>query len=69
MSQTVASPCVSVCRMHDPTGLCTGCARTLDEIACWTLLDDAERRAVWHELPARRIVLQRLGVYAGLEPT
>jgi uncharacterized protein len=39
----------------DPlTGLCTGCCRTLDEIAAWSVLDDAAKRAIWAALPARR---------------
>ena len=48
------SPCVNVCRMNEATGLCEGCLRTLDEIACWSLLDDAEKSAVWDELAQRR---------------
>jgi predicted Fe-S protein YdhL (DUF1289 family) len=49
----VASPCISVCRIDDASGLCAGCLRTLDEIAVWSALDDDERRAVWVELAAR----------------
>lgn len=37
-----------------PKGLCTGCLRTLDEIARWSAMSDAERRAVIAALPARR---------------
>lgn len=51
---TVPSPCISVCRMDEATGWCEGCMRTLDEIAAWSLLDDAEKRAVWAELGPRR---------------
>jgi hypothetical protein len=40
--------------MNEATGLCEGCLRTLDEIACWSLLDDAEKSAVWDELEQRR---------------
>ncbi len=40
----VPSPCISVCRMSESTGLCEGCLRTIDEIAAWSLLDDAQRR-------------------------
>ena len=40
--------------MDDETGWCAGCLRTLDEIACWSLLDDDEKDAVWVELDARR---------------
>ena len=35
-SQNVPSPCISVCRMDEATGLCQGCWRTLGEIAIGT---------------------------------
>ena len=50
----VPSPCINVCRMSPSTGLCEGCLRTLDEIAAWSTLDDAARRAVWLQLDQRR---------------
>ncbi|HEV2219238.1 MAG TPA: DUF1289 domain-containing protein [Casimicrobiaceae bacterium] len=50
----VASPCISVCRMDDATGLCIGCLRTLDEIAAWGTLDDDARREVWVAIALRR---------------
>jgi len=50
----VASPCISVCVMVPATGLCSGCLRTLDEIASWSALDDDARRAIVAKLPARR---------------
>ena len=50
----VASPCISVCRMDDATGLCVGCLRTLDEIAVWGLLDDDTRRDVLQAISERR---------------
>ena len=49
----VASPCINVCRMSS-VGVCEGCFRTLDEIACWSILDDDEKLAVLALLPARR---------------
>ena len=39
--------------MHQPSGLCVGCGRTLDEIALWSVLDDDDKRAVWALLPGR----------------
>ncbi len=51
---TVASPCTSVCRMDARTGWCEGCLRTLDEIAAWAELDDADKRVVWRRLDERR---------------
>lgn len=56
----VASPCVSVCRMHEPTGWCEGCLRTLDEIAFWSVLDESDKAAVCVEIDRRRIEWIRL---------
>ena len=50
----VASPCISVCVMDEKTGWCTGCFRTIDEIAVWGMLEDDDKRAVLAELPGRR---------------
>jgi len=40
--------------MNPETELCEGCSRTLDEIAAWSAMSDAEKRAVLAQLPARR---------------
>ena len=59
----VASPCISVCRMDERTGLCSGCLRTIDEIATWSVLDDDARRAVLDAIAARRARLpEEIGV-------
>ena len=50
----VPSPCINVCQIDAASGLCTGCRRTLDEIASWSRLDDARKRAVWARLAERR---------------
>ena len=50
----VPSPCTNVCRMNDASGWCEGCFRSIDEIVAWAVLDDAEKRAVWRQLEARR---------------
>ena len=47
------SPCIKVCQMDPQRGLCLGCARTLDEIARWGTMTDAERDAVMRELGKR----------------
>ena len=49
----VPSPCKNICVMDEPSGHCSGCGRTLDEIALWSVLDDDDKRAVWALLPAR----------------
>ena len=49
----ILSPCIGICTMA-ADGWCEGCARTLDEIARWSLFDDAQRRLLMDEvLPAR----------------
>jgi len=50
----VSSPCVSVCVIDAPTGLCAGCYRTLAEIASWIDLSADERRALIRTLGERR---------------
>ena len=54
-SAEVKSPCVEVCQLDAGLGTCVGCLRTLDEIARWSGMDDAERKAVLAALPARRV--------------
>jgi predicted Fe-S protein YdhL (DUF1289 family) len=53
MPRDVPSPCVSVCRMEAASGLCTGCLRTLEEIAGWSGLEDACKRRVWRSIELR----------------
>jgi hypothetical protein len=51
--RAVLSPCIGVCEMRDD-GLCAGCLRTLDEIARWGTMGDAERLRLMDEvLPSR----------------
>ena len=49
----IETPCIKVCVMNATTGLCTGCGRTLEEIARWATLDAETRSRVMAELPAR----------------
>jgi predicted Fe-S protein YdhL (DUF1289 family) len=50
----VPSPCISVCVLDARGGYCTGCFRTLDEIAAWGTLDAAAKRRIVALLPARK---------------
>ena len=50
----IKTPCVKVCVMDPQHRLCRGCFRTLDEIARWGTMSDAEREHVMLGLPARR---------------
>jgi len=51
-SSTQLSPCIGVCALHE--GVCTGCLRTLEEIAAWSRMGDDARRALMERLPGRR---------------
>ncbi|MDP1534060.1 MAG: DUF1289 domain-containing protein [Rubrivivax sp.] len=46
--------------MHEASGWCSGCLRTLDEIAAWAALDDQAKLEVRIELSRRRVVWRRL---------
>lgn len=51
--KVVLSPCIGVCEL-DAEGTCTGCLRTVDEIAGWSTMGDDERlRLMTQVLPAR----------------
>jgi predicted Fe-S protein YdhL (DUF1289 family) len=52
--RAIVSPCVNICRIEPATRRCRGCARTIDEIARWTALSDAERDRILADLPARK---------------
>ena len=48
------TPCIKVCIVDRAANRCTGCGRTLQEIALWSRMTDAERRAVMVRLKARK---------------
>lgn len=58
--ETISSPCQKICAVDGRSGVCVGCGRTLKEIAGWIGLEEAERRAIMAELPARLAVLSPL---------
>ncbi|MDD4887155.1 MAG: DUF1289 domain-containing protein [Thiomonas sp.] len=51
---TVPSPCINVCSMDEATGLCRGCARTLDEIARWASMKEQDKLRVWRLIRLRQ---------------
>lgn len=53
------TPCIRICVIDQPSGLCEGCGRTLDEIANWSALTDGERRNIMNALPTRLDPLKR----------
>lgn len=56
--EEIESPCVKICVVHPEARICTGCLRSIDEIAGWGRMSREERRRVMAELPARRDTLQ-----------
>lgn len=50
----VPSPCVNVCQMDPVSGLCRGCARTIEEIGGWMDFSNPEKLAVLEKIEARR---------------
>ena len=50
----IASPCINVCKMDEQTGLCSGCFRTIDEIAAWAGIDDSRRLSILAAVARRR---------------
>lgn len=49
----VDSPCIKICVIHPEERICVGCYRSIEEIATWSRLTPAERRAIMADLPAR----------------
>ncbi len=58
----MTSPCVKVCQMDPRRGLCLGCWRSLDEIARWSSMSDAERQRVTDVLPYRKLDVAKIAV-------
>ena len=51
--------------MNAERAVCIGCYRTLDEIARWSEMGDAERGAVLAALPARRSLAEAVAALRG----
>ncbi|MBV9330616.1 MAG: DUF1289 domain-containing protein [Alphaproteobacteria bacterium] len=49
----ISSPCNKICTLDAASGLCTGCGRTLDEIARWGSMDEPERLRIMATLGER----------------
>ncbi len=58
----VSTPCVNVCVIDTPSGLCAGCGRTLAEIGNWAMMSENDRKATMKLLATR---LRALGTRRG----
>lgn len=54
--EVAPSPCISICELDERQGRCQGCFRTLDEIAAWGALGDADKLQIWQRIEARQTV-------------
>lgn len=52
-SKSSVSPCKDICTVDQARKLCTGCWRTLEEIAKWRRYSDAQRNKVLSVLAKR----------------
>ncbi|KPQ22411.1 DUF1289 domain-containing protein [Halomonas sp. HL-93] len=55
--QRPLSPCRQVCRIERSRSLCEGCGRTLDEIAHWGQMTEADKAPVWERIEAEGYVV------------
>ncbi|GLS87318.1 DUF1289 domain-containing protein [Cypionkella aquatica] len=55
----IESPCVKLCVVHPEARICVGCFRSIDEIAGWSRLTQAERAKIMAELPSRATTLTK----------
>jgi uncharacterized protein len=49
----ISSPCIKICAMDPRGSICTGCGRTLDEIARWGGMSEDERVRIMQQLSER----------------
>jgi uncharacterized protein len=54
-SSPVSTPCIKVCVVDPLSGLCIGCGRTVEEVAGWGAMSEAERLGVMAGLEARLV--------------
>jgi len=57
----ILTPCIGVCVL-DATGYCEGCHRTIEEIANWGALGDAERTRLMDDVLPQRAAQRPLAV-------
>jgi predicted Fe-S protein YdhL (DUF1289 family) len=65
----VQSPCTNVCKIHQPTGWCEGCARTIPEITVWSKSADDVKLEILARLPPLREQLLDLVIFSAAEQT
>jgi uncharacterized protein len=51
----VPSPCIGVCFIDQPSGLCRGCYRSLEEISSWLEMSPEDKLEILRRLPERKV--------------
>lgn len=59
MTLDIASPCRGICKIDEPTQLCSGCLRNIDEITRWRRMDDDQKLAVLSACLDRQPILDK----------
>jgi predicted Fe-S protein YdhL (DUF1289 family) len=49
----ISSPCIKICEIESTSRLCRGCGRSLNEIAQWGQMTEAQRLKIMAALPER----------------
>jgi len=74
MTLDITSPCQGICKIDEPTQLCIGCSRNIDEITRWRGMDDEQKLAVLmacverQQIPNNAGNSDKLGSMAAGEP-
>lgn len=55
------SPCIDICVFDKPSGLCTGCLRTLDEVRGWKKMTHSKRHQIINDRARRKNKLANQG--------
>jgi hypothetical protein len=49
----ISTPCINICTLDPASRLCTGCGRSLEEIARWGTMSEPQRLDIMRGLDAR----------------
>jgi len=63
--RVISSPCTGICTLDEAAGHCLGCGRSLEEIAAWSMMNEARRQAIMRDLGDR---LPPASLHAGRVP-
>jgi uncharacterized protein len=56
--ESIKTPCVGICELVVPWGICKGCGRTESELGAWVGMSDDERKRTMLECESRLDILR-----------